>query len=172
MKKLVDSFAKVIEAFLVILMALMVLVVFLATVGRYSQLFAIPWSEEFARYCMVAIVYLGLMLASLQERHFIVDLVPLLFRKSPRIILGANVVVTVLLDVFAVFMARYGWDIVSKMLAQGKLSPMLKLPLGGVYALIPVGIVLMAVFYTYHMAQKIRDDSTGGQVKTEEEVTL
>ena len=80
MKKLVDSFAKVIEAFLVILMALMVLVVFLATVGRYSQLFAIPWSEEFARYCMVAIVYLGLMLASLQERHFIVDLVPLLFR--------------------------------------------------------------------------------------------
>ena len=93
MKKLVDTFAKVIEAFLVILMALMVLVVFLATVGRYSQLFAIPWSEEFARYCMVAIVYLGLMLASLQERHFIVDLVPLLFRKSPRIILGANVVV-------------------------------------------------------------------------------
>ena len=58
------------------------------------------------------------------------------------------------------------------MLAQGKLSPMLKLPLGGVYALIPVGIVLMAVFYTYHMVQKIRDDSTGGQVKTEEEVTL
>ena len=49
---------------------------------------------------------------------------------------------------------------------------MLKLPLGGVYALIPVGIVLMAVFYTYHMVQKIRDDSTGGQVKTEEEVTL
>ena len=156
MKKLVDCFAKVVEAFSVILMALMVLVVFLATVGRYSQLFAIPWSEEFARYCMVAIVYLGLMLASLQERHFIVELVPLLFRKSPRIILGVSVVVTILLDVFAVFMARYGWDIVSKMLTQGKLSPMLKLPLGGVYALIPIGIVLMAVFYTYRTVQKIR----------------
>ena len=33
---------------------------------------------------------------------------------------------------------------------------MLKLPLGGVYALIPIGIVLMAVFYTYRTVQKIR----------------
>jgi len=171
MKKLVNGFAKVVEAFLVILMALMVLVVFMATVGRYSQLFAIPWSEEFARYCMIAIVYLGLMLASLQERHFIVELVPLIFRKSPRVILGVNVVVTVLLDAFAIFMASYGWDIVSKMLAQGKLSPMLKLPLGGLYALIPIGIVLMAVFYTYRTVEKLRAASAGTVPEDEKEAT-
>ena len=171
MKKLVNGFAKVVEAFLVILMALMVLVVFMATVGRYSQLFAIPWSEEFARYCMIAIVYLGLMLASLQERHFIVELVPLIFRKSPRVILGVNVVVTVLLDAFAIFMASYGWDIVSKMLAQGKLSPMLKLPLGGLYALIPIGIVLMTVFYTYRTVEKLRAASAGAVPEDEKEAT-
>ena len=138
MHKAVQGFAKFVEVVLVILMALMVLVVFLATVGRYTQAFSIPWSEEFARYCMVAIVYLGLMLASLTKQHFVVEK-------------ACNIIVTILLDLFAIFMAKYGWLVVSKMLNQGKLSPMLNLPLGMIYLLVPTGIVLMAVFYTYRM---------------------
>ena len=149
MQKAVNGFAKFVEVVLVILMALMVLVVFLATVGRYTQAFSIPWSEEFARYCMVAIVYLGLMLASLTKQHFVVELVPLIFKNKPAVIKACNVLVTILLDLFAVFMAKYGWLVVSKMLNQGKVSPMLNIPLGLVYLLVPVGIVLMAVFYTY-----------------------
>lgn len=149
MQKAVNGFAKFVEVVLVILMALMVLVVFLATVGRYTQAFSIPWSEEFARYCMVAIVYLGLMLASLTKQHFVVELVPLLFKNNPGVIKACNIIVTILLDLFAMFMAKYGWLIVSKMLNQGKLSPMLSLPLGMVYLLVPLGIVLMAIFYTY-----------------------
>ena len=151
MQQAVKSFAKLVEVVLVILMALMVLVVFLATVGRYTQAFSIPWSEEFARYCMVAIVYLGLMLASLTKQHFVVELVPLIFKNKPAIIKVCNIIVTICMDLFAIFMAKYGWLVVSKMLNQGKESPMLHLPLGMVYLLVPVGIVLMAIFYTYRM---------------------
>lgn len=64
MKKILDGFAKVVEVACVIIMCIMVVVVFLATAGRYTGLFSIPWSEECSRYCMMAIVYLGLMLAS------------------------------------------------------------------------------------------------------------
>lgn len=151
MQKAVAGFAKCVEVVLVVLMALMVLVVFLATVGRYTQIFSIPWSEEFARYCMVAIVYLGLMLASLTRQHFVVELVPLIFKNKPAIIKFCNIVVTICMDLFAIFMAKYGWMVVSKMLNQGKESPMLHLPLGMVYLLVPTGIVLMAIFYTYRM---------------------
>lgn len=151
MKNAVAYFAKIIEVISVCLMVIMVCVVFLATVGRYSQLFSIPWSEECSRYCMVAIVYLGLMLASLTKQHFVVELVPLVFRKKPAVIKACSVIVTLFLDAFAIFMVKYGWLVVSKMLSQGKESPMLHLPLGMVYLLIPVGIVLMAVFYTYRM---------------------
>ncbi|MBE8952297.1 MAG: TRAP transporter small permease [Quinella sp. 1Q7] len=151
MQQAVKSFAKLVEVVLVILMALMVLVVFFATVGRYTQLFSIPWSEEFARYCMVAIVYLGLMLASLTKQHFVVELVPLIFKNKPAVIKICNIIVTICMDLFAIFMAKYGWLVVSKMLNQGKESPMLHLPLGMVYLLVPVGIVLMAIFYTYRM---------------------
>ena len=151
MQQAAKGFAKLVEVILVILMALMVLVVFLATVGRYTQAFSIPWSEEFARYCMVAIVYLGLMLASLTKQHFVVELVPLIFKNKPVVIKVCNIIVTICMDLFAIFMAKYGWLVVSKMLSQGKESPMLPLPLGMVYLLVPVGIVLMAVFYTYRM---------------------
>lgn len=151
MHKAVNGFAKFVEVVLVVLMALMVMVVFLATVGRYTQAFSIPWSEEFARYCMVAIVYLGLMLASLTKQHFVVELVPLIFKNKPAVIKACNIIVTILLDAFAIFMAKYGWLVVSKMLNQGKLSPMLNLPLGMIYLLVPTGIVLMAIFYTYRM---------------------
>ena len=151
MQQAVKSFAKLVEVVLVILMTLMVLVVFFATVGRYTQLFSIPWSEEFARYCMVAIVYLGLMLASLTKQHFVVELVPLIFKNKPAVIKICNIIVTIFMDLFAIFMAKYGWLVVSKMLNQGKESPMLHLPLGMVYLLVPVGIVLMAIFYTYRM---------------------
>lgn len=157
MKKIVDNFAKIVEAVLACIMVVMVVVVFLATVGRYSHLFAIPWSEECSRYCMEAIVYLGLMLASLNEGHFTVDLIPLIFAKKPGVIKAFSVVSTVLVDGFAVLLARYGWQVCAKMLAQGKLSPMMKLPLGAVYLLIPVGVVLMAVFYTYRTYVKLTE---------------
>lgn len=74
---------------------------------------------------MVAIVYLGLMPASLTKQHFVVELVLLIFKKKPAVIKACNIIVTILLDGFAIFMANY--------------------------LLVPVGIVFMAVFYTYRI---------------------
>lgn len=57
MKKVLDGFSKVVEVLLVIMMVAMMAVVFLATVGRYSQLYTIAWSEGvrkilYGRYCI------------------------------------------------------------------------------------------------------------------------
>lgn len=164
MKKILSNFARIIEGVLVAIMAVMVLVVFLATVGRYTHLYSIAWSEECSRYCMIAIVYLGLMLASMSDGHFVVDVLPLIFRKKPSVIKAASVVSAILVDAFAVFLAYYGWTVSSKMLNLGKQSPMLGLPLGLVYLLIPVGVVLMAFFYTIRTYEKITDKGEGGTV--------
>ena len=156
MKKFLDCFAKAVEVFCVIILCLMVLVVFIATVGRYSKLYSIAWSDEYARYSMVAIVYLGLMLASRNGSHFVVELVPMIFPKP--VVKVVSVLVALLVDAFAVFLLRYGWTVSSKMLSQGKMSPMMGVPLGIVYLLIPVGIVLMAVFYTIHTIEQLKSD--------------
>lgn len=150
MKKILDGFAKVVEVACVIIMCIMVVVVFLSTAGRYTGLFSIPWSEECSRYCMMAIVYLGLMLASRNGSHFVVEVVPLIFPK--KVVKGFSVVVAILVDAFAVFLIRYGWMVSSRMLAQGQKSPMLGLPTGMVYLLIPIGVALMAhlLHHSYH----------------------
>ena len=71
-----------------------------------------------------------------------------------------SVIVTVLVDAFAVFLIRYGWMVSSRMLNQGKLSPMMGLPLGAVYLLIPVGVTLMAIFYTIHTLEALTAKDT------------
>lgn len=152
--KVLEGFRKFMELVVVLIMVLMVIVIFLATVGRYTGLYAIAWSEECARYCMIAMVYLGAMLAAAQGSHFRVDVVPMLFPKS--VVKVIDVLNIVVFDVFAIFLLLQGWQISSKMLSQGKLSPMLELPLGMVYLLIPVGMVLMGVYYTYYNVKEIK----------------
>ena len=156
MKKILDAFARLVEIICVVLMCIMVVVIFLATLGRYSGWFSIDWSEECARYCMVGITYLSLMLASRRGGHFVVEATTLIFPKKVLDVLSAIIVLIV--DAFAVFVAKYGWAVSAKMLKLGKTSPMLELPLGAVYLLVPIGVVLMAVFYTIyaieHMGSK------------------
>lgn len=155
MKKILDGFAKIVEVLCVIIMCLMVVVVFLATFGRYTGVYSIPWSEEFARYCMIAIVYMGLMLASRNGGHFVVEIVPLIFPKP--VVKAVSVLVALLADAFAVFLVRYGWMVSSRMLTQGQLSPMLQLPTGMVYMLIPIGVALMAIYYTIHTFENLKE---------------
>lgn len=154
MKKVLDGFAKVVEVLLVVLMTCMMIVVFLATVGRYTHLFSIAWSEEFARYCMIAIVYFGLMLASRTDSHFVVEIIPLLFAKKPGVIKAIALINAVITDIFGVFLFYEGYTVSAKMLKQGKISPMMSLPLGAVYMIIPIGILLMAIFYSIRTVER------------------
>lgn len=152
--KVLDLFKKFMEHVIVVITIAMVLVIFMATVGRYTGIFSIPWSEEFARYCMIAMTYLGAMIAASRGSHFMVEVVGMIFPKGiQNIITGIDIVVV---DLFSLFLLRQGWQISSKMLNQGKLSPMLEWPLGLVYMLIPVGILLMGIYYTAFNIQKIR----------------
>lgn len=151
--KILDGFKKFMEHVIVAIMTVMVIVIFLATVGRYTGLFAIPWSEECARYCMIAMVYLGAMLAAAKGSHFMVDVAGMIFPKAVvKIITVFDIIVV---DAFSVFLLLQGWQISSKMLSQGKLSPMLEWPLGLIYMVIPIGLVLMAIYYTAFNINKI-----------------
>lgn len=152
--KILDTFKKFMETVIVLVMIAMVLVIFFATVGRYTGLFSIPWSEEFARYSMIAMTYLGAMIAASRGSHFAVEVVGMVFpKKVQNIITVVNIIVV---DLFSVFILKQGWQISNKMLTQGKLSPMLEWPLGLVYMLIPVGLVLMAIYFTAFNINKIR----------------
>ena len=84
-----------------------------------------------------------------------VEVVPLIFPK--KVVKAVSVVVAILVDAFAIFLVRYGWMVSSRMLNQGQTSPMLGIPTGMVYLLIPVGVALMAIYYTIHTFENLKD---------------
>ena len=43
------------------------------------------------------------------------------------------------------------------MLTRGQLSPMLGIPTGMLYLLIPIGVALMAIYYTVHTLENLKD---------------
>jgi len=159
--KVLEGFKRVMEFIVVIIMMAMVVVIFLATFGRYTGVFSIPWSEEFARYCMVAMVYLASMLAAAKGAHFCVEIADVILPKPVLAIVKIFNIIAV--DLFSLFILRQGWGISSKMLNQGKLSPMLELPLGAVYMVIPVGLCFMAIYFTIYNIQKIKEISNKTQ---------
>lgn len=81
------------------------------------------------------------------------------FCKKPKIVKIFGLINAIIVDAFAIFLGSQGWKVCTKMLAQGKQSPMMRIPLGAVYMIIPVGIILMAVFYTISAVSKFRDNT-------------
>ncbi|MBQ7174678.1 MAG: TRAP transporter small permease [Lachnospiraceae bacterium] len=154
---ILEGLKKVMGFIVVIIMMAMVVVIFLATFGRYTGVFSIPWSEEFARYCMVSMVYLASMLAAAKGAHFCVEIADVILPKT--ILKIVKVFNIIAVDLFSLFILKQGWGISSKMLNQGKLSPMLELPLGAVYMVIPIGLILMAIYFTIYNIQKIKEIS-------------
>ena len=153
--KVLEGFKKVMGFIVVVIMMAMVVVIFLATFGRYTGVFSIPWSEEFARYCMVSMVYLASMLAAAKGAHFCVEIADVIL---PAPILKVVKIFNIIaVDLFSLFILKQGWGISSKMLNQGKLSPMLELPLGAVYMVIPIGLLFMALYFTIFNIQKIKE---------------
>ena len=83
----------------------------------------------------------------------------MIFAKKPKIVKIFGLINAIIVDAFAIFLGSQGWKVCTKMLAQGKQSPMMRIPLGAVYMIIPVGIILMAVFYTISAVSKFRDNT-------------
>ena len=58
LNKISDGANKAAEYLVALLLAMMSVVVFVQVIGRWTRL-SLPWSEEFARYAMIYMVYIG-----------------------------------------------------------------------------------------------------------------
>ncbi len=73
MKKPIDTFFKLLEFLVVVLMVAMVFMVFGNVVLRYAFNSGIAVSEELSRYCFVWLTYIGAMVAMREGGHLGVD---------------------------------------------------------------------------------------------------
>lgn len=121
------------------LMSVLLLDVLAGVLFRYVLGLPLEWSEELARFLIIAITFVGAMVPLEQGRHFQVEMV--VERLSPRsrrlALSGANLVIGATLLVLIV----HGWAMTEVTATED--SPAMGLPYAVTYVMIPIGAALM-----------------------------
>lgn len=159
----VSSLNKVINAInftmkhvLNIIMAVLTIAVFAQVIFRFFLESPLAWTEELAIYCLVWLTFLGAAYAMSLKAHigvsFLTDLFPLRIRQI------IYVIATLAGLAFYLLLVIQGYALMNQSMQQ--LSPVLGIPMGFVYAVIPIsGLFLMMNVIVLFM----KDFKTGGQ---------
>lgn len=132
------------EYALLVLFPLMVIVVFVATLARYFNLFPMFWGEEVARYIMVYMAYIGAGLAMKNGAHvgvsFLVDLI-----KNPTIRKIFDAIRLAIVLFFCGIIIYYIVQIINSPIFKIQTTPALFIPMWIPYTAVPLGMILVSI---------------------------
>jgi TRAP-type C4-dicarboxylate transport system permease small subunit len=132
--KLYGTLQKVIRTALCVLLVCMVVIVFANVISRYYLEASLAWSEEVTRFMLIWMVFLGAVLAYVNDEHLGLDIV---VKNLPHRLRSAIAVLVDLLIMFAVWLLIQG----GLMLTVGSWeweAPATAIPYGAVYTIVPV----------------------------------
>lgn len=153
MKKKIIYFLNNIEGYLCAgMMIVMSIVVFWQVVCRFVLKSSLTWSEEFCRYLLVWISFLGGAYGVRTGAHLGVEAFMLLFPKKVQKVV--RIIVDVLCIILCATIMKFGIDIVKTQLLRMQLSPAMRIPMAYMYMSVPVGMFLFIIRYL----QKMWDD--------------
>lgn len=142
---------KAIEGMLVLIFSLLVIDVVWQVASRYLLGQSSSFTEEYARFSLIWLTVLGAAYINGQrEGHLSMDF--LLMKLPPEKQIKRQRVIQVVMAVFAlIVMVIGGGNLVYTTLKLGQLSPALLVPLGYVYAIVPVCGLIIIFFSIYHI---------------------
>lgn len=155
MKKMDVVFEKInrlIEVFLVIIFALLVVDVLWQVFSRYILKTSFSFTEEFARFALIWLSILGAAYLNAKREHLSMDF---LYQKlSPIKKKKVSIIVEILIFLFAlIIMVIGGFNLVYTTLHLEQLSGTLRIPLGYIYAILPFSGLLIMYFSVYHISK-------------------
>jgi TRAP-type C4-dicarboxylate transport system permease small subunit len=159
MEKIYQLLNKAIETFLVLIFSLLVLDVVWQVVSRYVVGQSSSFTEEFARFALIWLTVLGAAYINGQkEGHlsmdFLLSKLPLEKQKK------RQKIIQLIMAIFAlVVMIIGGGNLVYITLKLGQISPALLVPLGFVYAIVPISGAIIIFFSIYHIKRTLKSES-------------
>jgi TRAP-type C4-dicarboxylate transport system permease small subunit len=159
MRKLIEGYYRLLNALLVLSVAVLVIPVSLQIFSRYTEL--IPsyiWTEEMARFFFIWMIMIGAMVGIRDGGHFDVDLWPEL---APR----PNALLRIVANVFVLLMAlvyiwygirfvQFGWE---------QTSELADLPMFYIFAAWPLAGLTWAVFLGEWFIKDLRTVAAGAR---------
>lgn len=146
LRKVFRILVKLERAIGAILLFTILAVVFVATVGRYTSLYRVLFSEELSRFCMIWIVFIGAAVCGLDGNLFNVDLIAPRLPKTGKIIF--YVLKMAFTVIFCIFAAKYGIVMIERQIKLKQVSAMMGIPYAFMYSSVPVGCLLIAFHYS------------------------
>ena len=131
------------EILISVMLPLMVAVIFVGTMGRYSKAFLLPWAEELARYLMIWVVFLGIGAGAKRNAHFVVEVLMLILPKGLKKFL--RIFNSLFVAAFMGTLIYYSKTLIERIMGMQQLSPSLHIPIWTIYIAIPVGCALMGI---------------------------
>lgn len=167
MKRAGNVFQKIELATISVMLAVMVLVIFVATVGRYTKLYATPWAEELSRYCMAWLCFVGAGYVARHGANFGVDVI--VKRLPPKARVAAHILQTLIVTLMCVWIVYYGIQICQTQIKMSRTSPSLNLPMWIVYGIVPFCGLSVGVQNLIYQIEAIRNELRGHSTAGDEE---
>jgi TRAP-type C4-dicarboxylate transport system permease small subunit len=132
---------RIIEAFAITLLVLMILIVFMAVVTRKLFGFVFAWSEEITLLCLTWFTFMGIAIGFRERLHLGMDL----FDKLPEKVLGvSNRLIDLVTFFFGLYLLIYGWEF--SMMMGGSFLAATQLPNMIQYIVMPITGVMTCVY--------------------------
>ena len=141
LKKIFDE--RIEESFLVISMVVMVSLIFLQSASRYITGNSLSWGTELVIYLHIWQIWIGASWGIRKGEHVRIDAFVNLFKGKLNFLI--NILALAVWFVFALFLATEGTKFVSGLMNTGQTSASLGAPMWLVYAVIPLGGILMCI---------------------------
>lgn len=155
MQQMYKLLNKIIEGLLVAIFGLLVIDVVWQVVSRYIVGQSSSFTEEFARFSLIWLTVLGAAyINGQQEGHLAMDFLLSKLPEAKR--KGRQKVIQISMALFAlVVMVIGGGNLVYTTLRLGQTSSALHLPLGYVYAIVPLS-GLIIIFFSWYNIKKLK----------------
>lgn len=151
MEKIYVVLNKIIETLLVVIFGLLVVDVVWQVISRYVVGQSSSFTEEFARFSLIWLTVLGAAYINGQrEGHLSMDF--LLSKLPEEKKAKRNKIIQILMALFAlIIMVLGGGNLVYVTLSLGQISSALQIPLGFVYAIVPISGLIIMFFSIYNI---------------------
>lgn len=161
--KIKDIIEKVENTIMIVLLALQLIIVLTFTFARYTQTFRMPWGEEFSRYCMIWMVYIGVIIGAKSGAHFAVTAFDSIM---PKWLHKIFVIIRIIcVDAFCLFATYQATILMKKQMSTGQVSPALQWPMWTLYLAVPFGLFFMSIRYTIHNIKLMRGTAIDEEVQ-------
>lgn len=153
--KLIHGYDKLEEYLLCGSLVVTTLIVFLQVIMRKLFNNSLTWSEELTRYIFIWQIWLGVSIAQRNKQHIKVELLTSLV-KNKKVIAFVDILATIILIAFNIFLVVYGSELVSQMITRGNLSGAMRLPMWIVYLAVPVSAFMLTLRLIAQIVEDIK----------------